>query len=336
MNLIVCERSSQFKTVLSVLKEIYPNDVFAAICTRSIGWFTPKFPDISFEDIPWCSSPSQSIYRAAIAGSVPSIQPWKPTSQTHGTLDETFHDFYGRAFKKILMFVDPDSVGVFSGTELLQKLSLQWNDILWCKSSTYSVDSIKKIITEPQLIPVETRTLWIAQRENKRLFDYWWLVNSMLVFGELKKNIGLKSAAIITKFELYTLCKIADSPDELTSDQLLSWMQNPNGSGRYTSNTARVGSSISYIEIIRSLIENHELVQKSYQRGNEQLKLTEHGRAFLALLHPKTLDPDLPFRVDSWLKSERPDLDKPVIERYIRQVFGRQLRYQRKCLATSR
>ncbi len=62
------------------------------------------------------------------------------------------------------------------------------------------------------------------------------------------------------------------------------------------------------------------------ENGRREYALSSAGRAFVSQLHKKTFNPDLPFRINDWLR--RGDYD--AMSRYIRTVFGRQVRYQRK------
>ncbi|WCN11269.1 hypothetical protein GV055_21210 [Marinomonas mediterranea] len=49
------------------------------------------------------------------------------------------------------------------------------------------------------------------------------------------------------------------------------------------------------------------------------------GQCFTQSTHRRTYDKDLPFRLPEWMGSG----DIELMARYIRQLFGRQLRYQR-------
>lgn len=60
-------------------------------------------------------------------------------------------------------------------------------------------------------------------------------------------------------------------------------------------------------------------------------RLTPAGKAFMSRLHPRTYDPDLPFRLEQWITAG----DYASMRRYINTVFGRQLRYQRNQLKCS-
>jgi hypothetical protein len=58
---------------------------------------------------------------------------------------------------------------------------------------------------------------------------------------------------------------------------------------------------------------------------NKAYSLSAAGKAFVSQLHKKTFDPDLPFRINDWLNIG----DYDAMSRYIRTVFGRQIRFQR-------
>ena len=101
-------------------------------------------------------------------------------------------------------------------------------------------------------------------------------------------------------------------------------MERWTGSGKYSSNNkfSEVG--------IGSVTSRHEIITQMKKRGtavlqDKKVQITPIGRVFVRALHGKTYDPDLPFRIHEWsLEGCRENM-----ARYIRTVFGRQLRYQR-------
>jgi hypothetical protein len=98
------------------------------------------------------------------------------------------------------------------------------------------------------------------------------------------------------------------------------------GSGKYKDDRSHgIGTAMSRIHILESAIQRGALTL-SVDNGKKVYSLSSAGRVFVSQLHNKTFDPDLPFRFNEWLISCNYD----AMSRYIRAVFGRQIRYQRK------
>lgn len=55
--------------------------------------------------------------------------------------------------------------------------------------------------------------------------------------------------------------------------------------------------------------------------------ISARGQALLESLHPDCEDPDLPYRLDTWVRDGEASL--PAMDRYIRTFFGKQLRFSR-------
>ena len=155
----------------------------------------------------------------------------------------------------------------------------------------------------------------------KKYFDYWWNTNSSLVFSESMNHAGLKCNPILTKYELMTMVLLSRYDKPVSAWDLLTDMSAWKGTGKYNGVT-RIGSVVSSSQIIRQLISRGF----ANDIGQLTLVISDEGRKFLSMLHPKTFDPDLGCRIANWKETR----DIESVKRYIRTVFGKQLGFQRK------
>ena len=84
-----------------------------------------------------------------------------------------------------------------------------------------------------------------------------------------------------------------------------------------------MGSIGSWTKEINKLMWRGILTIDSIQN---LLVMTAKGTLLLSYIHKQTYDPDLPFRLEKWCQ----DNEISQMKQYIRQVFGRQLRFQKK------
>lgn len=190
------------------------------------------------------------------------------------------------------------------------------------------------------------------QFEFKHLFDAWFNLNSATVFGIAQKKAGVESQEIVTKYEIMTLHAIHKGEHlHLKAHDILHGMKVWCGSGAYKAKLCRedldrgkgkfaclafeevehrreapyeyltigIGSDTSRDTILQKLIFKKMIVEGE----DEIIRLTEIGRRFLERCHFGTFDPDLPFRLERWIKYD----DIEGVKRYIRRYFSRQKRY---------
>jgi hypothetical protein len=100
---------------------------------------------------------------------------------------------------------------------------------------------------------------------------------------------------------------------------------------------ASIGSSISQAQILTTVNARgavHVSNGKKMTSGKYQecYSLSKPARKFISMLHKKSNDPELPFRLLEWINVDDQYLStsEMSMRRYINQFFGRQLRYQRK------
>lgn len=152
----------------------------------------------------------------------------------------------------------------------------------------------------------------------KRYFEYQWTNNAHAVLstnGQAPSKFGLQL--------LYFLRGQSIASESALIHAMHRW----NGTGKYP--PGEMGSPASRIAVLDRL-QKMGLVSIAKDQG---IALSPGGQAFLSGLHPDCEDLDLPQRLVRWCQAGL-DASKPGIDKYIRTVFGKQLRFASKGLRT--
>lgn len=158
-----------------------------------------------------------------------------------------------------------------------------------------------------------------ARTEVKRYFEWNWNSNALVVLGRVLRAVpGVAPDAVVSKFGLQLLYWSREAGP--VSDGAMVWQMNRwVGTGKHAS--AHLGSCTSYGTIIEQL-QTAQLLS-----AGRRIALTQAGERFLSQLHPGCQDADLPARLEAW-QVEGLDAAHGPIDRYIRTVFGRQLKFK--------
>lgn len=341
MRLLIAEKP-HFARILRDKKLI--EDDTEIVFTFGAGLWRYTIPRLSFKDIPFTSSPSslrpQSFKPRKIFlgsdGKPGFCVPEELTATEHdsvlSSLAEYLKDQMG-FYEEIICAVDVDRSGYGSAKQLLENIG-------WTESSGIPVHclyfdsmddfSLKKAWFDRAKHPwtKESFAETLAQQQMaKKTFDYWWNANSSIVFSELSTRSGLVASPLISKYELMLLCILADMSSPASKYTVINLMQKWKGSGKYDGDEWKwvgIGSYMSRDAIFNGAVQRGAIAVVS-DSGGDAYVLSSAGRKFVSMLHNKTFDPDLPFRIEEWLRSGNYE----SMARYIRTVFGRQLRYQR-------
>lgn len=313
------------------------------VFTFSIGLWRYTIPRLSFTDIPFTSIPDEVRHqsykpRNVLLGVDGKTKFFVSEDATNAEYETALNDLveYLRGqigqYKEIICAVECDRTGYGSAKQLLDKLG-------WTCDSDVPVHCLYITATDKGSL----EKAWAARTDNtwhsgslaeklaeqqlaKKIFDYWWNANSSIVFSELSKWSGLIASPLISKFELMLICILAAQLSPISACEILRLMDEWKGSGKYKDDRCHgIGTAMSRIPILESAIQRGALTL-SVDNGEKVYSLSSAGRVFVSQLHNKTFDPDLPFRLNEWLISCNYD----AMSRYIRTVFGRQIRYQRK------
>lgn len=235
-------------------------------------------------------------------------------------------------YTEIIIATDNDRRGAYGASQIIERLKPSKLPIHVMLFSDTSLKTIKKAWLKRNEHSWESsgyEKKAIAQKV-KKSFDFWWHTNSALVFGECLKKSGLRGDPVLSKYELMAINVLSNFEHEVTTDKLIDIMQSWKGTGRYSSLTnhyeCQIGSASSQYEIVSRLIKRGVFQLSDLNDVKmKTLSLTPEAERFLELMHPKTFDKDLPFRLYQWCSEENIN----AIRRYINTLFSRQLRFQR-------
>lgn len=200
--------------------------------------------------------------------------------------------------------------------------------VSFIKNSTLDPEELKCAYSNRSQIN-ESEFSLVSGQLLKNKFDYWWNSNSAIVLSEAAKFAGLDADPVISKYEILLIqhLDVTFKNREFFEPDLIKMMRQWVGTGKFK------GEDFDYWYGLAYASERSRIVKQMQYRGflsdsNGSLSITDKGRDFLRLLHPRSLDLDLPFRVEAWRIGEGGG--EATAKRYIRTFFGRQLRHQRK------
>lgn len=341
MRLMIAEKHSQALAFIDA--GLVPEDTHI-ILTIGFGLWRYKLPRLKFSDIPYTENPSDLEPRFNIPVRCLAFMPDRKI--LIGAGDPVLHlenkeekekqlsdllDFLKSnlsKYEEIIICVDNDRTGMYSAKQLLDMLPKENLPRISCvRFLGMDLKSLEKGWHD------RDSHLWgnncfgekfASEHQVKKNFDYWWHSNSMMVFNELCIASSLYTKTTMSKYELMTIAIMSQQEHPISIDKLLKALQRWKGTGKYDSKElwGVIGSAASRNAIIENAVERGAL---SIDEQCKKVSITESGKKFISLLHPKTFDPDLPFRLDKWCI----DQDYHAVKRYIRTLFGRQIRYQR-------
>lgn len=169
----------------------------------------------------------------------------------------------------------------------------------------------------------------------KRYFEWNFFDNAKVVYGRALEECG-GARVIFSKYAVQTFYAIAARIAKseginpyLTDGEVIRLLGNWKGSGKYE--PASLGSVSSHTAILEQLTTAKLLdFDKPFEANPERKRyqISAIGQAFLKALHPENEDKDLPGRINLW-QGQGFVVAKPAMDRYIRTVFGRQLKFEK-------
>lgn len=311
------------------------------VFTYGTGLWRYTIPKISFSDIPFTFLPTLTRHqshkpRIILVGTDGKSKFFISEQTTKEEYEDTLDNLVEylrnqkRLYKEIICAVCGDREGYGSAKQLLDKLG-------WVASESASVYCLNIITTDKRSLEIawadRIKNPWVKdsiaenlaqQQLIKNTFDYWWNTNSTFVIAELSTWSGLAATPLVSKDELMLLCMLADKLP-IKADEIISLMETWKGSGKYAGDGCQgIGTPVSRLAIFEIALKRGAL-SEHIENGSNVYALSEAGRAFVSQLHKKTFDPDLPFRINDWVTKG----DYEAMARYIRTIFGRQIRFQR-------
>lgn len=169
--------------------------------------------------------------------------------------------------------------------------------------------------------------------DRKYYFDFNFNCNSMVIFGDLLRDCGVNTKDwILSKHQLLVLHILRNEGEFKSIGDLVCYMSQYKGTGKYDSEFIGIGSLISRHDIVAQMIERGLISAVAGEEG--PISLSDVGNVFMSKLHKKVSDPDLPFRLHAWCNEPNTiHNDREVKEkifRYIRTIFGKQLGFNRQ------
>lgn len=294
-------------------------------------------PEIEFSDIPYADQPimSRDLYAKLYLGPVNNNgkrEPYKGLATDFSNTSPSLSFLAGRLpeYEEIICATDFDRVGFGGAKRILDAIGATFETPVYYLDLTYidnksmafawsdrhnnrwTADSIAQKLSDEQVA--------------KLTFDYWWNSNSMLVMSELCKAAGIKPNKILSKYELMLICILDQRRSASDAFELDLCLADWPGTLRfYKDGSASIGSGASRRFIISNCIERGA-IEPIIISGILHYQLTTSGKKLASMLHPDSFDRDLPFRINRWIKNN----DYQAMQTYIKTLFGKQLRYQRK------
>lgn len=359
--LFICEKPSQTKLVLKTLGE--DNDV-AIISPSIAAYKFDYLRSIPYKNIPITKTPEykQQFPKYGNYGKVYFIDNEKVNIKEQEEIKELYdcisyltgshksgkiykeNDLfeikntvkeYIESFDEIIYACDPDYTGVRGFTLLFKmffgyheyKRQLAYKKI---KISYLEINSLdEKFLKESydkrtDLILDESFSNLIESYKKKDLFEYSFNLNSMVLFGDILRNIGIYEEVIITKNMLLTLMLISNS-NKLTESDLIHNMTNSN-----------IGSPVSRTEIITKLYDIGLIYFGTYKKNKRDVRyhiLTKEGELFLENIHPKVKDPKMSVKLEDKIYGNLTAEEFKVdVEEKMDIMFSKQKRFFRKKL----
>lgn len=337
MRLLIVERFHTLKQLRQF--DLMPSDADTLI-TYGTGLWRSSLPKITFSDIPFTGLPvnlrpqsfkPSNFFQGNDGQNIFTVSQDASINEHKQVLD-SFVEYLSKKmplYDEIICVLEQDRRAFGAVKQLFDKLG------------DYHATPINCFFL-PLLDPVSAKLKWDTRANNvwgsssiahhlakeqqaKHTFDFWWNSNASLVLSELCKWSGLVADPIMSKYELMLAKIMFDQNEALTSQTIIETMASWPGTGKYKSNS-------SLIELgIGSGMSREAIIDTALKRGllrinNGKYSISEEGIAFVSSLHKKTFDKDFPFRLNQWICED----DYSGMMRYIRTIFGRQLKYQRK------
>ena len=330
MKLIIADKISIAKRIHSARVFGDGNDV---IVTFGFGHWQYKIPKLKMYQIPYTEEPSKMELRFPKLSSMNSkcfARVEKSRFQMESLCIDGALEIINKKisyYDEIIVCADCDGTGMYSAMQIIERLDNKETPITTLNMMGYDEKSIQQAWKKRGINIWSDSGLGFGkklalQHTVKKYFDYWWYCNSALVLNELMQTLGINTDKLMSKYELMLIMMIFQNKDFYLPN-ILKQMERWLGTGKYKLSNYEegIGSPASRSQIIQNAIDRGVIEDA----GENKVTMSDKGIKFISYLHPKTFDPDLPFRLGMWI--EAMDTDKP--KAYISRVFGRQLRHQR-------
>ncbi|HCE7248298.1 TPA: hypothetical protein NHR53_006199 [Pseudomonas aeruginosa] len=316
---LVLEKPSQAHKLAPLLATRWLGQRVFAIYTLYLGLYEFRYPrGLTFSDLPYTRDP---VWKARKFDVTPPVLVVELVNGDVRKTDLEPAQVLATA-ETIWYGCDPDASGANAYQVLLtQCLGAESAALERPALFLYALDtaSLQSALDAPSSTADPLFLTWLNKGEAKRFFDFNYNVNSLSLFGECLRDVGVDTTGYgLSKYSLQLLYAFKGA-SPITEVQVLRLMDEWPGTGRY--GLSGLGSPASRAPILLGLIDVGLL-----ERSEKLISLSARGHDFLGLLHPDCQDLDLPARLAEW-QSQWPE-SRGKIERYLRTFFGKQLRYR--------
>ncbi|HEJ2342221.1 TPA: hypothetical protein ACWLUJ_005738 [Pseudomonas aeruginosa] len=317
---LVMEKPYSSRVVAPFLKDRWPGHKVFVIYTFYLGLYEFRYPrGLTFASLPYISAPDWRPRK------FDSAHPPRVVELLQGEVRPTRLEPSSVLAEadEIWFACDPDSSGAIAYHVLLsQCLGEEVACLERPALVLHSLDtaSIQRGLDNPSSTTTPFFQACLSAGQAKRFFDFNYNVNSLVLFGECLRRVGVSTERFaMSKYSLQLLYAL-QGQEPLSEINVLSQMHQWRGSGRYE--PSKLGSAASMGRILSGLLSADLLAE-----GERGIALSSRGSALLKLLHPDCADPDLPARLETW-QCDWPSSREKMC-RYLRTFFGKQARYIR-------
>jgi DNA topoisomerase IA len=312
---LVMEKPGQAKRMAALLANHWSAHRVFAIFTNYVGLYEFRYPrGLSYSDLPYIGDPLWRP-RSAHPSPVEFI-----ASEVHKTSLTPSHLL--KNAEAIWYACDPDSSGAVAYQVLLTQClgnELAALDRPAMLLQSLAPEDIQRALDKPASTASPLFRAWLNAGEARRFFDFNYNVNSMALFGDCLRRVGVNTDTYgMSKYSLQLLYACV-AHEGISDMPLLLLMESWPGTGRYQ--PSAIGSPASRHVILSGLLDAGLL-----DSNDRKVSVSERGRRFLDLLHPDCEDADLPARLLEWQRDW--PVSKPKVERYLRTFFGKQKRFK--------
>lgn len=329
----VCDRPHLAHRCSEAWRKLHPAAPFVAVvtCTTSPSGYPLHLP----RELPISEAPS--IREPAYRTDIPLRVYARGGRHDHlEELDGADARSLVRNADTIVCAVDADAQGAHSFRNLIRHSLQDKGDELqfpWLRVLSFDEDTLIEALKAPESTAHPDFAKAVGMIDAKRFFEMNWACNALPVLGKALEGVGADGAdRFVSKYALQVLFWL-EGQETLSFGKAVRKMSQWTGTGKYSDlypeGAVQVGSPTSRHVILDQLTDKGLLSYQGEQGlTRKPITISDRGRQFLAALHPKMRDPDLPFRIENWGQTW-PE-SRRAMERYIRTVFGRQKRFRGK------
>ncbi|WP_338924656.1 hypothetical protein V0M98_34115 (plasmid) [Pseudomonas silesiensis] len=322
---LVLEKPMQSRALAPFAAERWPGRQVLVVYTFYLGLYEFRYPrGLSYADFPYVGELTWKI-RTFGDPKLPDPRPLRfvvelMNGQVNPTELNPFEVIAGAG--EIWFGCDPDHSGANGFDVLLSQIlgdeeAAKERQALILRS--YTEAEISRTLYNPTTTADPRYREWSNKGQAKRFFDYNFNLNSLALFGDCLRKVGVDTSDFgLSKYALQLLYW-QRGQEPLSEGRIIRLMEDWVGTGRYK--PCGIGSVASRASIMM------QLRRAGLTAYEDRLTLiTDRGNDFLNLLHPDCEDPDLSARLAAW-QADWPN-SKAAMARYLRTFFGKQARFK--------